>query len=288
MRFYSLVVIFILIPSTLWAYKVPSSVSLSQSFDNDKNRSTNLALDVSTKPGAIIRLDYTNSYYEFDEDNKGNFSTVGLGLGTNPLNDLVFNVDYSYSVVSDQLAVADPSMSLKGFWGNWDTELTVCYRIIEIKITEEFRNLFSGVTAQQVTDENYWWSLSLGRSFGRFYAYLKYSQYQYSRSFGFFSRNIATLLGYDLDTISYGTSLIDFSGKIGISYSLNRWGFNLDYSRLENEFEEGSVRVLVPSVNFQLNKSWSFDANLGLTRGVAEDEEDTIGRFLGLGVTYFW
>ena len=91
MRFFISLTLLLILPLEIWAYKAPSSVAVSQSFDNDSNRSTNLNLALSTKVGAVLFFDYTNSYFEFDDDFKGNFSTVGLGIGTNPLNDWVFN-----------------------------------------------------------------------------------------------------------------------------------------------------------------------------------------------------
>ncbi len=268
------------------AYKLPSSIGVSQSFDNDENRLTALDFNVGTNFYAMLSAGASFSKMKYDDDNDGQINSYYVGIQSNPLRDWIFGTQFQYTRVSDQMRIFNPSVSVQRYFNRFDIKLDVGYRIIESELTPALM-FFLQSGDDNVEDENFWWNLSTHiEPFRDFVVGISYLQYQYSTPFEFFTRPTAQVLGYTLDTINYGSSFADYIYSVNGTFYRNRWDFTLDYTYVKNQFEEAATYTWTPSVGFHLNKRWFFSASMGLSRGVTEGEEDRTGGFLTLGTTF--
>ncbi len=268
------------------AFVLPSSVGFSQSFDNDKNRYSALNFSLATPIQAMVHGGISLSNLQFDENNSGENRFYSLGIQSNPLRDWVFSGDFSYIEVSDQMRIANPSATVQSYFRRVNFRLEVGYRMIETEVTPAL-GTFVQSFGDLIRDENFWWDLSAQLDpTENIVIGLNYRQYQYSTRFDFFTTALAQPLGYSLATINFGASFADFIYSINGTFYRNRWDFSLDYTLIENEFEDSRTSIWTPSVGFRLNQKWFFNMSVGLSRGVTSGEEDRTGGFLSLGTTY--
>ena len=281
-----LLVFILLLGQSAYSQKVPSSLAVFQSFDNDENRNTALDFIWSTPFYALIHGGSAYSRLQFDDETTGKNSTYYLGIQSNPLRDWIFGFNYSYTNVSEQMKIFNSSIFIQKYFNHWNLRLDVGSRLIETEITTALQNLFQ--TADDTsTDENPWWALALEVDITpQFSLMASYRQFQYTLNFGFFNTAVAQPFGYDLDTINYGATFPDNIVSVGGNVYLRRWDLGLEYQFINNEFDDTKTTTIIPSAGFHLNKKWFFNLSLGFSRGVTEDEEDTVGRFLGLGTTF--
>ncbi len=280
-----MVCIFLLAPPC-WAFKLPSSVGVSQSFDNDENRYLALDFNFGTPVGAMLSAGASFSKLKFDEENEGRNNSYYVGIQSNPLRDWVFGGQFAYLQVSDQMRIFNPSVTVQRYFYRINFKLEVGYRIIETEITPGLQ-FFLRSDDDLVEDENFWWNLSTNlEPIENFVVGLSYRQYQYSSRFQFFTTAAAQPLGYTLDTINFGASFADYIYSIHGTFYRRRWDFSLDYTFVKNEFEEASTYTWTPSVGFRLNDQWFFNTSIGFSRGVAEDADSRTGGFISLGTTF--
>lgn len=276
----------LLLSPPVWAYKLPSSVGFSQTFDNDQNRLSALDITIGTPFYAMIAMGATFSRMQFDENHAGQTNNYYIGMSSNPLRDWVFASQMNYVQVSDQMKIYNPSLSLTRYFAKINFKLDIGYRIIETELTPGLAFLLR-TQDDFIRDENFWWNLSTNiEAIPNFIVGVSYWQFQYSTRFDFFTTAAAQPLGYTLDTINYGASFADYIFSINGTVFRNRWDFSLDYTFVKNEFEDAKIDTWTPSVGFRLNDNWYFNASIGLSRGVITGEEDRSGGFLSLGTTF--
>lgn len=269
-----------------FGYKLPSSLSVSQRFDNDRNRETALDFTYGTPFYAMVNVGIARSHLQFDDEETGENRSYIFGISSNPLRDWVFAYDFSYIDVSDQMTILDPSISILKYFKKFDLKLNIGYRTIKTDISDLLQTLRPSL-GEEIQDDNFWWRLSTNINITpKIVLGLSYQQFQYSTRFDFFTLPIAETLGYTFDTLNYGASFADYIYSVNGSFYRNRWDFALDYTFVSNEFDDTQTYTWTPSVGFHLNKSWYFYMNIGFSRGVTPDEEDVTGGFFGLGTTF--
>ena len=286
MPFVLFVLLLLFLPQAQADLALPSSVGITQSFDNDENRSSSLDMTLATPGHAIFSAGLFHSHLNFSEEVTGQNRGAYVGVQSNPMRDWIFGFDYQYIEVSDQMRITNPTIFVRNFVGLFNYELNIGYRNIQTKVTDRSALLFRS-EKDYVIDENLWWRLQLGLDYKKFQFGLSYQQYQYSLRFDFFNYPIAQNLGYSLDTINYGSSFADFIAFAYVKYFRERWDFTLDYSHVENEFDSSSVQTLTPSAGFQLNPKWYFTMSVGFSRGVTENADPRAGNFLSIGTIFY-
>ncbi|MEM7645660.1 MAG: hypothetical protein AAF203_02010, partial [Pseudomonadota bacterium] len=178
-------------------------------------------------------------------------------------------------------------VSVRYYFGNWDIKGRIGHRTILTELPSQFQNLFQ-TDLNQVDDKNLWWSLQIGHSWENLGGQVSYTQYQYGINFGFFNRAVAPLLGYTLDTISFGSSFADFIVTGSLFYDWKQLFFSFDYSYLKNQFDSSQTQIFAPGLDWSFHPRWSVDVRFGLSFGETPEEELTQGNFLGVGISYSW
>ena len=287
-------VFFILFSQPLWAMTLPSSVGVSQSFDNDRNSNTSLDFTLGTNFGAMLSAGGSFSRFQYgdSESERGNNTTLFGGVQSNPLRDWIFGVNGAYTKVSSQMRIYDPSVFIKNYFWRLNWRLDVGYRTIILDTPQDFPLLVQNIP-DPAKDENFWWQLGVDLDLSKnFVVGASYKQYQYSLRFDFFNYPVAQTIGYNLDTINYGAGFPDSIAVVHANYFRNRWDFALTYSFVQNEFDDSLTYTWTPSAGFALNDHWYFNMSLGFSRGVTEEDNnseqqlDRTGSFFSLATTY--